>query len=118
MARDDDRPNYLKAAFLNVYNLSLLGGAAAASVMTGEYVIGAVAAGIEALWLLFGPDLRPFKMAVDRNARAERDKADRARVAKLMEALPEREWGRAHALDELRREIERDMQVNPSFQAI
>ncbi len=114
----DGRPNYLKAAFANVYNLSLLGGAMVASVMTGDYIIGAAALGLEALWLVLGPDFKLFQRSVNNAERAEKEKADRARVAKLMEALPEREWQRAHALDELKREIERDMQTNPSFQAI
>lgn len=113
-----ERPSYLKAAFANVYNLSLLGGAAAVSLLTGDYIVGALAVGLEAMWLLFVPDLAPFKRWVDREHRAEQDKKDRERVAKLMESLPEREWQRAHALDELRREIERDMQQNPTFQAI
>lgn len=111
-------PNYLKAAFFNVYNLSLVLGAAVAAFATGEYVLGAAALGAEALWLLLGPDFKPFRRAVDRQDREERERADRERVKRLMEALPERDWARAHALDELRREIERDMQVNPSFQAI
>lgn len=114
----EGRPNYLKAAFANVYNLSLLGGALFASVMTGDYVIGAGALGLEAIWLILGPDFKLFQRSVNHAERLEREKADRARVAKLMEALPEREWQRAHALDELKREIERDMQTNPSFQAI
>jgi hypothetical protein len=114
----DGRPNYLKAAFANVYNLSLLGGAFAASALTGDYIIGAVALGVEAIWLILGPDFKLFQRAVNNAEREEKEKADRARVAKLMEALPEREWQRAHALDELKREIERDMQTNPSFQAI
>lgn len=111
-------PNYLKAAFANVYNLSLLGGAALASVATGDWFIGAAAVGLEALWLILGPDLKPFQRAVNRQEREEREKKDKERVAKLMEQLPEREWQRARALDELKREIERDMQNNPSFQAI
>ncbi|HLL54182.1 MAG TPA: hypothetical protein VK447_11575 [Myxococcaceae bacterium] len=114
----EERPSYLKAAFLNVYNLGLVGGAVAASAMTGEYVVTALALGAEALWLLFGPDLRPFRRAVDQAHREEREQADRAKVKKMMESLPEREWARARALDELRREIERDMQQNPTFQAI
>ncbi len=113
-----EKPSYLKAAVLNVYNLSLLGGAATLSLATGDYLPAIIAAGAEALWLLFGPDLKPFQRAVDRSHREDQEKADRARVAKLMETLPQREWQRAHALDELRREIERDMQHNPSFQAI
>ncbi len=113
-----ERPNYLRAAFANVYNLSLLGGALAAAVATGDYVIAAAAAGLEAIWLLLGPDTKPFQRAVDRQARADREKKERERTAKLMETLPERDWQRAKALDELRHEIERDMQNNPTFEAV
>src|SRR4030067_1005616 len=114
----EGRASYLKGALANVYILGLLGGALTASAMTGEYVLGAVALGAEAVWLLFGPDLKPFQRAVNQAQREEREKADRERVKKLTEGLPEREWARAHAIDELRREIERDMQVKPSFKAI
>lgn len=113
-----DSPNYLKAAFLNAYNLSLLIGAAFASLATGDWLIGVGAMGLEALWLVLGPDMGPFQRAVRESNRKERDKADRNRVAKLMAELPEREWQRAKALDELRREVERDMANNPSFHAI
>jgi hypothetical protein len=116
MADDSDKPSYLRAAFMNVYNLSLLGGALTASAVTGEYVLGALAAGAEALWLLFGPDLRPFRRAVDDSVRAEREKKEQARIQKMLDALPEREWGRARAIDELRSDIGRDMKQNPSFQ--
>lgn len=114
----DEKPSYLRAAFMNVYNLGLFGGAVAAATLTGEYALGAVAAGAEAIWLLFGPDLHPFRRAVDRAHREEAEKADRERIRKMMDSLPERDWARAKALDELRREIERDMQQNPTFQAI
>ena len=113
-----DSPNYLKAAFVNAYNLSLLAGAAFASLATGDWLIGVAAAGVEALWLVLGPDFAPFKRAVRESERKERDKADRERVDKLMAELPERDWQRAKALDELRREVERDMANNPSFHAI
>jgi hypothetical protein len=118
MAEGGGTPNYLKAAFMNVYNLALLGGAATAAALTGDWMIGAGALGLEAIWLVLGPDLKPFQRAVREAARAEREKEDRARVDKLMAELSEREWQRAKALDELRREIERDMANNPSFQAI
>ena len=111
-------PNYLKAAFMNVYNLALLGGAATAAALTGDWLIGLGAVGIAALWLVLGPDLKPFQRAVRESERQEREREDRARVDKLMSELSEREWQCAKALDELRREIERDMQNNPSFQAI
>jgi hypothetical protein len=115
---NDDKPNFLRAAFANVYNLSLLTGALTASFATGEYMLGAAALGLEAIWLLLGPELRPFQRSVKEAARKEQEQKDRARVDKLIGTLPERDWQRAKALDELRREIERDMQHNPSFQAI
>ncbi|MFT3706457.1 MAG: hypothetical protein QM817_02200 [Archangium sp.] len=118
MAEGSGSPNYLKAAFLNVYNLSLLGGAVTASAITNDWMITLGALGLEALWLVLGPDFKPFQRAVREADRAEREKVDRERVEKLMAELPEREWQRAKALDELRREIERDMANNPSFQAI
>ena len=110
--------NYLSAAFLNVYNLSLLGGAGLVALATGDWFMGAAAVGLEALWLLVGPDVRPFQRAVDRAASEEREKEDLARVARLMDTLPEREWQRAKALDALRREIEKDVAQNPSFGAV
>jgi hypothetical protein len=118
MAEGSGSPNFLKAAFLNVYNLSLLGGAATVAALTSDPMIALGALGLEALWLVFGPDFKPFQRAVREAERTEREKGDRERVEKLMAELPEREWQRAKALDELRREIERDMANNPSFQAI
>ncbi len=114
----EGKPSYLKAAFLNVYNLSLLGGAVTASVATNAPVMGAVALGLEAMWLLFGPDLRPFKRAVDQAARDEAELTERRRVQAQRDALPRAEAERARALESLGQEIQRDMQVNPSFQAM
>lgn len=115
---DSERPSYLKAAFFNVYNLSLLGGVLTASALTGNYALAAVGLGLESLWMLFGPDLRPFQRAVNARHRQEQEERDRVRVEKLMDELPEKDWKRAKALDELRHELERDMAGNPSFEAI
>jgi hypothetical protein len=111
-------PNFFKAAFLNVYNLGLLSGAAAISALTGDWLYAAGALGLEALWMVIGPDLKPFQRAVRENERTEKEQNDKKKVDALISQLPEREWQRAKALDELRREIERDMANNPSFQAI
>lgn len=113
-----DRPSYLKAAFLNVYNLGLLGGGLAAGLLTGDATLAFFAAGAEALWLIFGPDLKPFQRWVNRSEREEREEEEQKRVQALMDNLPQREWQRAKALFDLRKEIERDMQQNPTFQAI
>ena len=111
-------PNYLKAAFLNAYHLSLLAGAAAMSAVTGDWLVAAGAAAVEALWLVLGPDLKPFQRMVREAERREREKEDEKRVQQLLSQLPERDWQRARALDELRKEVERDVATNPSFEAI
>lgn len=111
-------PNYLKAAFANIYNVSLFGGALVATWASGNYVLGAAALGLEALWMLFAPDSRLFKRRVDRAHRAEMEARERERIARLIETLPQTEWRRAHNLGELKMAIESDMQHNPSFQAI
>lgn len=116
--RPPERPSYLKAAFANAVNLTALASALGAAALTQNLVMGVVALGLESLWLLWGPDLKPFKRAVDRSHREEKEKAEQARVQKLLETLPPREWDRAKALDQLRRDIRRDMEHNPSFQAM
>lgn len=114
----DDKPNFLKAAFFNVYNLSLLGGAGLAAVATQDWLIGVGALALEALWLVVGPDLKPFQRAVKDAARQEAEKAERARVEGLLGQLSGRDFQRAKALDELRHEVERDIGQNPSFSAV
>ena len=51
----EKRP-YLKMAFSNPYNLSLLLGGVAMSVLTANPIPAMLALGAEALWLLHGPD--------------------------------------------------------------
>ncbi len=116
--RDPDRPNFLRAAFLNVYNLSLLGGAGVAAAATGQWWVGAGALALEALWLVVGPDLRPFQAAVKDAARQERELKEQARVNGLMRELTGRDFERAQALGTLRAAIERDIGNNPSFSAV
>jgi hypothetical protein len=75
---------YLKMAFSNPYNLSLLGGALAASVLTLNPVLALGALGAEAIWLLHGPDnptlrklLWDTRFAKIREALEEQDRAQR-----------------------------------------
>lgn len=112
------RPNFLKAAFLNVYNLTLLGGAGLAAVATNDWLIGVGALALEALWLVLGPDLKPFQRAVTEAARKEREKVELARIEQLLGELTGRDYQRAKALEELKREIERDIANNPTFSAV
>lgn len=114
----DDKPNFLKAAFLNVYNVSLLGGAGLAALVTQDWLLGAGVLAIEALWLVVGPDLKPFQRAVRESARKEREAKENVRVQKLLVELEGRDFQRARSLEELKKEIERDIATNPSFSAI
>ena len=113
-----ERRPYLKFAFVNPYNLSLLGGALAAAGLTMNPLLAVVAVGAEALWLLYAPssgrlrhllwDPRFAKVreALEYEARAERlnmlAQADRARVDRLVAQ---------------KRDIQRLAAQNPSFTA-
>src|SRR5262245_19606431 len=56
----EKRP-YLKYAFANPYNLSLFVGALAAAGLTLNPVLAVAALGLEALWLLHGPDSKRLR---------------------------------------------------------
>src|SRR5205807_3783592 len=115
----DKRP-YLKMAFSNPYNLSLLGGALAASVLTLNPVLALGALGAEAIWLLHGPDnptlrrllwdprFEKIRLALEEQDRNERMKTlpdeQRARVERLVARLVARQ-----------QDINRLASQNPSF---
>ncbi len=111
-------PNFLRSAFFNAYNMSLLLGAGAVAFAAGDWTIAAGAVAIEAIWLALGPDLKPFQRAVVASARKDKEAAERKQLDVVIRQLPEREWQRGKALSDLKTEIERDMQHNPTFEAI
>jgi hypothetical protein len=96
----EKRP-YLKMAFANPYNLSLLLGGMAASVLTMNPIPAVVALGAEGLWLLHAPEnktlrrllwdprFEKIRLALEAQDRAERMKTlspdDAARVNGLVE---------------------------------
>jgi hypothetical protein len=89
-----ERPNYLKYAFANVYNLGLLGAAGVASAGTGDWAIAVIAGGAEALWLLIGADTAPFRRWVDtqhRTKMAEEAKVRRRNRIIALASAKERE---------------------------
>jgi hypothetical protein len=59
-----------------------------------------------------------FQRAVRQGERERQDKDEDKRIEKLARELPEREWTRARSIDALRRELERDLAANPTFQAL
>lgn len=92
--------SYLKKAFANPYNLSLLGGGLLASVVTLNPLLAVVTVGLEILWIVNAPTSKKLQewlwdpqfdaedQAKDEAARAERlkhlEEGDRERVLELL----------------------------------
>jgi hypothetical protein len=111
----EKRP-YLKLAFSNPYNLSLLGGALAASVLTLNPVLALGALGAEAIWLLHGPDNPTLRRLLwdprfekIRVALEEQDRNER------MKTLPDEQRARVERLVARQQDINRLASQNPSF---
>ncbi len=113
----EKRP-YLKFAFANPYNLSLLVGGLAAAVLTLNPLLALVALGGEAIWLLnapgsarlkhllWDPRFEQLRLAYEEQARAER-----------MQILAPIERQRVDRLVRQKRDIQRLASQNPSFTA-
>ncbi|MCS6913874.1 MAG: hypothetical protein RMK29_03590 [Myxococcales bacterium] len=116
LKRDREKPPYLRYAFFNPYNLSLLGGAMAATLATGHWWVGLFAFAAEAIWMLFAPDSRLLqKLWFDKVWLAEQAERRRKRQAEKFNALPDVEKARALALRQLQRRIQKLAEDNPSF---
>ncbi len=113
-----DTPNFLRSAFFNAYNLTLLGSSAVATWATREWWVGLVAIASEALWLTWGPSLPSFQRAVRDGERKDQEEAEEKLVERYARQLPEREWTRARSLDAMRSELEADLGANPTFRAL
>ncbi len=111
----EKRP-YLRFAFANPYNLSLFFGTLAASLLTLNPVLGLVAIGGEALWLLHAPDSRRLRHLLwdprFEKLRAAMEAEERER---RMQGLGEEERERVNALVAKQQEIRRLASNNPSF---
>jgi hypothetical protein len=95
-----EKRSYLKAAFANPYNLSLLGGGLLASALTLNPLLAVITVGLEILWVvnapgskklqewLWDPSFDQEQQAQEAAARAERlknlDEDDRERVLSLL----------------------------------
>ncbi len=110
------QPSYLKAAFLNPYNLSLLGGAAAASLLTLNPLPILGALGLEALWLLWAPDSKRLRHLLwDPRFAKLREAIEAEERGRRIAVLPEHDRERVEALVARRKEIERLAAQNPTF---
>jgi hypothetical protein len=112
----DQKPPYLKMAFANPYNLSLLLGGLAVSALVLNPVTALVVLGAEGLWLLHAPESKSLrKLLWDprfeqiRLAMEQRERDERTR------ALEPAEQRRVQALVARQQEINRLAAQNPSF---
>lgn len=111
-----ERRPYLKYAFANPYNITLLAGGLAASVLTLNPFLAVATLGLEGLWLLHGPESKllrrllwdprfeKVRLALEQQARADR-----------LVNLGEWERARVENLVAREAEIKRLAAQNPSF---
>jgi hypothetical protein len=111
-----EKRNYLKAAFANPYNLSLLGGGLAASVLTLNPLLAIIVVGLEILWIVNAPGSKRLQELLwdpkfDEQQQAQEQAARAARLRNLDEADRER----AVSLFARQQEINDLAAQNPSF---
>jgi len=112
----NEKPPYIRYAFLNPYNLSLLAGVSVTSAATGHWWMGLCAAAGEAIWMLFAPDSTVLRrLWFDKVWANEKQSARQARQTKLYNLLPTLEQRRVYVLGELYNRIHQLAGENPSF---
>jgi hypothetical protein len=107
---------YLRAAFFNPYNLSLLSGGLAASVLTVNPFLAIATLGLEAIWLLNAPDSERLQHLLwDPRFEALRKSIEAKQREARMQGLPQEVRNRVEALVGRREQIQRLAASNPSF---
>src|SRR5215203_5548538 len=111
-----DKPSYLKYTFANPYNLTLLGGALVASVLTLNPLIAVAALGLEGLWVLHGSQSRFMqRMLWDPMYEKERLEYEQRRRMEQVERLGQGGQNRVMQLIEKEKQIQQLAMQNPSF---
>jgi len=111
-----DKTAYLKMAFKNPYNLSLLAGGLAASALTLNPFLALATLGLEGIWMLHAPDSGLLRRALwdPRLQKLRQEAEDRERSARLAILSPEARQ-RVIELVDGQRQIRRLAAQNPSF---
>ncbi len=111
-----EKRSYLKAAFANAYNLSLLIGGLAASLLTLNPLLAVVVICLEILWLVYAPDSKRLQQLVwdPQFDRMKETQAQATRAARL-QSLDEEDRARVEVLYARQQEINRLAAQNPSF---
>jgi hypothetical protein len=107
---------YLKYAFANPYNLTLLLGALAASALTLNPFLAIAALGLEGLWLLHAPESKLLKRILwDPKFEKLRLALEQQALEERLQTLPEHKRARVEYLVARQEEIRRLAAQNPSF---
>jgi hypothetical protein len=112
----ESKRNYLKFAFANPYNLSLLTGGLAASVLTLNPFLAVATLGLEGLWMLHAPESSLLRRLLwdPRFEKMRQEAEERERNARLSGLSPEARQ-RVMELIAGQGEIRRLAAQNPSF---
>lgn len=111
-----EKPSYLKYTFANPYNLTLLGGALVASVLTLNPLIAIGALGLEGLWLLHGSQSRFMqRMLWDPMYEKERLEYEQRKRMEQVQKLSQGGQQRVMQLIEKEKQIQQLAMQNPSF---
>ena len=111
----EKRP-YLKYAFANPYNMSLLGGALAAAGLTFSPVLAVAAIGLEALWLLYAPDSKRLRHLLwDPRFEKVREVLLEQERAGRLQLISEDDRARVRSVIDRQQQIRRLAAANPSF---
>ena len=111
-----EKPSYLKYTFANPYNLTLLGGAIVASVLTLNPLIAVAELGLEGLWVLHGSQSRFMqRMLWDPMYEKEKLEYEQRRRMAQVEKLGQGGQTRVMQLIEKEKQIQQLAMQNPSF---
>lgn len=113
-----ERVPYYRYAFHNVYNYTILGGFGFAALLTGNWWLALFGAGVETLWMVFGPDSKLLRrLYFDKLHDETLDQAARAARLRDLASLPVADAQRCERLEVQRAEILRLCNENRAFTA-
>jgi len=111
-----EKRSYLKAAFANPYNISLLAGGLAASALTLNPLLAIVTVGLEILWVVNAPGSKKLQEWIWDPAFDQQEQArEQAERAERLKHLDEADRERVLELLARQREINSLAAQNPSF---
>lgn len=111
-----EKRNYLRAAFANPYNLSLLAGGLVASALTLNPLLAIITVGLEVLWVVNAPGSKKLQeWLFDPSFDEEQRKHEEAERAERLKNLDEESRDRVISLLSRQKEILSLAAQNPSF---